>query len=387
MPPPGPFPANAGALGYGVSQTRSLAQGTSSGLLGRLTLDKANNRLWVASLADGLFQVPLSGTDGSVVGAPAAVAGMGGCSVVVMTPAFAMCGNAAPFSAVAAVDGVLVYNLAINQFARSLSTAGVAVGDGVYDASTASALFTLADGTLMRVSSTTGLQVGGTTPLVTRPACAASPAPGVPCYPLLSPAPDGAGRLFVNAAMQGAVLKVNATTLGLLSTFPTAQLGCSVPVGLDVDPVAARLFVGCADAGAPRLLVLNANDGALVATLPIGPGNQGVRWHAPKRLIYAWSAASASVAVMKQATDAVTGADTYWTVEAAFTAPGARSVAVDVCDPVASGCTTSGTLYTVAPAARYDPHSLPTADNLGLFAANAVTATGLPRLLTLKPGL
>jgi len=363
-------------------QNVSLASSTQNWVLGRLTLDRSNARLWLASPTDGVLQIAVNadGTTGSAV----AVASMQGCNAVVVSPQFAMCGNAAPFSAVGAMDGVKVYSSSVNQLVRPLSTGNVAVADGAYDASTSSIIFALADGTMMRIRGDTGQQTGGFTQVVTKPSCASATSASVPCYPLLSPAPNGAGLLFVNAAMQGAVLKLNASTLATAGqSLSTAQFGCTVPVGLAVDPVMARLFVGCADAGAPQLLVLNSNDGILIASVPIGVGNQGVRWHAGKGLIYAWSAASASVAVIKQSINSVTNSDTYFLLEAAFTAPGARALAVDDCNP--ASCTTSGTLYTIAPAARFDPHMPPVADSVGLFAANAVTA-GASQLLTMKPG-
>ena len=90
--------------------------------------------------------------------------------------------------------------------------------------------------------------------------------------------------------------------------------------------------------------MLNAATGALVATLPIGRGNDGVRYDAARQRIYVSSGVAGNVVIIQQ--NVVGALDSYAVREAVFTRPGARTLTFD---PV------TGTIYTMAPSGTYDP--------------------------------
>jgi len=80
---------------------------------------------------------------------------------------------------------------------------------------------------------------------------------------------DGRGHLFVNSEDRNTIHYVDTTTLKLLATWPLAP-GES-PTGLAIDREHHRLFAACED----KVIVVNSDDGAVVATVPIGDGPDG----------------------------------------------------------------------------------------------------------------
>ena len=81
-------------------------------------------------------------------------------------------------------------------------------------------------------------------------------------------ATDGRGRVYVNLTDKNEVAVVNTQTMAVLARWPTAPGGA--PVGMSIDREHHRLFIGCRN---PRkLIVMDANDGKILADLPIGAG-------------------------------------------------------------------------------------------------------------------
>jgi hypothetical protein len=79
---------------------------------------------------------------------------------------------------------------------------------------------------------------------------------------------DGKGRAYVNLVDKDQVAVVDTKTMRVLSRWPTAPGGS--PVGMSMDREHRRLFIGCRK---PKMLVvMNADDGSVLAGLPIGAG-------------------------------------------------------------------------------------------------------------------
>ncbi len=76
---------------------------------------------------------------------------------------------------------------------------------------------------------------------------------------------DGKGLIFDNLETKSVVLKINAKTMKVLKTWPLAP-GES-PSGLSMDVKNNRLFSGCHN---KNLVVMNAKNGKVIQTLPIG---------------------------------------------------------------------------------------------------------------------
>jgi YVTN family beta-propeller protein len=95
-------------------------------------------------------------------------------------------------------------------------------------------------------------KVVGTVPLGGRPEFAAA---------------DGKGMVFVNIVSKNEVVAFDAKELKVKHRWPTAP--GEKPVGLSMDPLHRRLFVTCRN---EKMIVLDATNGKVLATLPIGKG-------------------------------------------------------------------------------------------------------------------
>lgn len=76
---------------------------------------------------------------------------------------------------------------------------------------------------------------------------------------------DKKGSVFVNLEDKSEMLKINARSLQVVKRWPLAP--CAEPSSLAMDRESHRLFAGCSN---HILTVVNAENGAVVTTLPIG---------------------------------------------------------------------------------------------------------------------
>ena len=87
---------------------------------------------------------------------------------------------------------------------------------------------------------------------------------------------DGTGSVFINLMDKGVVAKVDLKTKKVVARWPVAPGG--QPVGMSMDAKTHRLFLGCRK---PQLLiVMSADDGKIVASLPIGAGVDATKFDA-----------------------------------------------------------------------------------------------------------
>jgi hypothetical protein len=85
---------------------------------------------------------------------------------------------------------------------------------------------------------------------------------------------DGAGKVYVNLVDKNEVAVVDIKARKVLAHWPTAPGGA--PVGLAIDTEKRRLFVGCRNP--QKLIVMSADDGKVLADLPIGAGVDATRF-------------------------------------------------------------------------------------------------------------
>jgi DNA-binding beta-propeller fold protein YncE len=81
-------------------------------------------------------------------------------------------------------------------------------------------------------------------------------------------AADGQGKAYINLVDKDQVAVVDTKTMKVLNKWPTAPGGS--PVGMAMDVARRRLFVGCRRP--QKLIVMSADDGKVLADLPIGAG-------------------------------------------------------------------------------------------------------------------
>lgn len=91
---------------------------------------------------------------------------------------------------------------------------------------------------------------------------------------------DGEGKLFVNIEDKNKISEVDLATKTVLASWP---LGADGPTGLSIDRKTKRLFAGCQE----KLVVMDATNGNIVATLPIGKGCDGTGFDPSLKLVFA----------------------------------------------------------------------------------------------------
>lgn len=87
-------------------------------------------------------------------------------------------------------------------------------------------------------------------------------------------ASDGAGKIYINLEDKDQVAVVDIKARKVLAHWPVAPGGS--PVGMAIDPEKHRLFVGCRKP--QKLIVMSADDGKVLADLPIGAGVDATRY-------------------------------------------------------------------------------------------------------------
>lgn len=129
---------------------------------------------------------------------------------------------------------------------------------------------------------------------------------------------DGKGNIYVNLEDKSEVVKVDAKTF---TAGPHWSLGKGeAPTGLAIDVTTHRLFSGCDN---KLLVVLNADNGNIVTTLPIGDGCDGVAFDAGEKTIFA-SNGEGTLSVIQEIS-----ADKYLSKATIPTHKGARTLVVD----------------------------------------------------------
>jgi DNA-binding beta-propeller fold protein YncE len=131
-------------------------------------------------------------------------------------------------------------------------------------------------------------------------------------------AADGAGHVFVNLEDKNEVLRLDAKQLKVVDRWPTR--GATAPCSMAIDPANRRLFVGCRS---KSLLVLNADTGTVVATLPIGERVDATAFDPQLKLVLN-SCGDGTVSVVRQ-----DSADTYSAAETVKTRFGSKTMGLD----------------------------------------------------------
>jgi DNA-binding beta-propeller fold protein YncE len=81
-------------------------------------------------------------------------------------------------------------------------------------------------------------------------------------------AADGTGKVYINLEDKDAVAVVDLNSQKVIARWPVAPGG--KPVGMSLDRKTHRLFIGCR--GPQKMVVMNADNGNIETSLPIGAG-------------------------------------------------------------------------------------------------------------------
>jgi YVTN family beta-propeller protein len=131
-------------------------------------------------------------------------------------------------------------------------------------------------------------------------------------------AADGAGYVFNNLEDESMVVKIDARKLSVEQRWPTAP--CQSPSSMAIDRANRRLFIGCRS---KVMAVMNADNGKVITTLPIGDHVDATAYDSDSRLIFN-SNGEGTVTVIRQENP-----DTYSVLETVKTVPKAKTMALD----------------------------------------------------------
>ena len=129
---------------------------------------------------------------------------------------------------------------------------------------------------------------------------------------------DGDGNIYINIEDRNEVVKLNANKLVITARYPLGK-GANSPTGLAIDKFTKRLFVGCDD----LLVIMNAENGKVVATMPIGAECDGVEFDPAERTIFTANG-EGTINAIKELTP-----DKYKMLQKITTQKGARTIAID----------------------------------------------------------
>jgi YVTN family beta-propeller protein len=129
---------------------------------------------------------------------------------------------------------------------------------------------------------------------------------------------DGAGKLFVNIADTREIVRIDTASNVIDARWAIGD--CESPHGLSIDPGTRHLFSSCLNG---RLLVVNADDGRVEATLPIGKGTDAAAFDAKRKLIFSSNAEGTLSVIAERDPNA------FVPLGNVVTAPGAKTMAID----------------------------------------------------------
>jgi len=129
---------------------------------------------------------------------------------------------------------------------------------------------------------------------------------------------DGNGHIYVNIEDKSELLELDTRKLSVLHRWPLAP--GEQPAGLAMDPIRRRLFCTCRN---EKMVVLNADNGQVLATLPIGQRTDACAFDPGTQLAFS-SNGDGTLTVVR--TDAQ---DHYAVAETVSTQIGARTMALD----------------------------------------------------------
>ena len=174
-------------------------------------------------------------------------------------------------------------------------------------------------------------------------------------------AANGAGKIYINIASANEIVRLDLATTKIDASWKIPA--CESPHGLAMDRATRRLFVSCHNA---KMLVVNAENGKVVADLPIGNGTDSAAFDPERKLAFSANK-DGTLSVIEEKS-----ADSFVALGDVPTAPGARNMAEDP---------KTGRVYLVtADVAGTLPPRKPGGDTQLQFAPGSV------KLLILEPG-
>jgi DNA-binding beta-propeller fold protein YncE len=155
---------------------------------------------------------------------------------------------------------IYVFDLKTLKLTSSIKSNSIDTDSLIYDPFTKHVFVNNGDGMNLTVVDAATEKVVGMMPFNANPEAAVS---------------DGKGSIFQDLEDKRSVIEYDAKTLAVKNKWPTGP--CVSPVGMAMDTAHRRLYVGCRGEGnVPGVLaVMNADNGKVVTSMPIGIGVDG----------------------------------------------------------------------------------------------------------------
>ena len=152
---------------------------------------------------------------------------------------------------------------------------------------------------------------------------------------------NGKGLIYVNIEDKNQIKVIDATKLDVINTWSIAP--GEEPTGIAIDTETNRLFAVC---GNKLMIIVDASNGKVIKTLPIGDGCDGVAFDPEKKLAFS-SNGIGSITVVKEE-----NSNDFSVIETIQTQKGARTISIN---------TITHELYL--PTAEFGDKSKPTIEN------------------------
>jgi DNA-binding beta-propeller fold protein YncE len=236
--------------GYRVLRTIKLG---GEGGWDYVTVDSAARRVYIPR---SMHILVLDADSGKVV---ADIQGMNGLHGVAVAPEFNrgfVTGNKTEQEGT-----VYIFDLKTSMLTTSIKSNSIDTDSLLYDPSTKRVYINNGDGMNLTVVDAATEKVAGAMAFHANPEAAAA---------------DGKGSIFQDYEDKGQVIEYDAMKLTIKNKWPTP--GCDAPVAMAMDKANRRLYIGCRGKGpaAPGvMIVMNADNGKVVASMPIAIGVDG----------------------------------------------------------------------------------------------------------------
>jgi hypothetical protein len=129
---------------------------------------------------------------------------------------------------------------------------------------------------------------------------------------------DNAGYVYINITDKREIVRLDARSLKIDARWPIPE--CEGPHGLAMDREAHRLFASCVN---KQLVVVDAQNGKIVATLPIGRGTDAAAFDSKRKLVFSSNGEGTLSIISEQ------GPDKFVSLGEVQTKPFARTMALD----------------------------------------------------------
>jgi YVTN family beta-propeller protein len=147
---------------------------------------------------------------------------------------------------------------------------------------------------------------------------------------------DGRGALYINGNEKNEIVRVDTASNQVEARWPMST--CKAPTGLAIDAQSRRLFSSCRNG---VMVVVDATNGHIVTTLPIGRGTDAAAFDPKRHLAFSSNGMDGTISIIEEK-----DANTFVSAGTVKTAMSARTMAVDP---------ESGRLYLAA--ADIDPNA------------------------------